>query len=80
VTPFASDQWIILGLMLLLGLLLGMMLAGGGKWKRRYREEAARRQELEAENARLLHDGRQGEMLRDAASRHPVDHGDHRPL
>ena len=48
-TPFAFDQWVILILVLLLGLLIGMWIAAGGKWKRRYREEVARREALERE-------------------------------
>ncbi len=49
-TPFASDQWIILILVFILGLLIGMWLTSGGKWKRRYREEVARREEIEREH------------------------------
>lgn len=48
-TPFAFDQWVILILVLVLGLLIGMWIAAGGKWKRRYREEVARREALERE-------------------------------
>ena len=48
-TPFASDQWVILLLSFLLGLFLGMAFLAGGKWKRRYREEVRRREALEAE-------------------------------
>ena len=73
---FTSDQWLILGLVFLLGLVLGMALMAGGKWKRRYKEEARLRQEevklrkeVEAENRRLA--GERGEMdtLRHAAAR-----------
>ena len=52
-TPFAPDQYIILGLVLVLGLVLGMYLLAGGKWKRRYRDEVRRREALEIENRRL---------------------------
>ena len=48
-TPFTTDQWVILILVFLLGLLIGMWLTAGGKWKRRYREEVARREALERE-------------------------------
>ena len=48
-TPFAPDQYIILALVFALGLVLGMYLLAGGKWKRRYREEVARREALERE-------------------------------
>jgi hypothetical protein len=49
VTPFTTDQWVILILVFLLGLLIGMWLMAGGKWKRRYREEVTRREALERE-------------------------------
>jgi hypothetical protein len=52
-TPFASDQFIMLGLMFLLGLVLGMYLLSGGKWKRRYKEEVRRREVAEAELKRV---------------------------
>ena len=48
-TLFSPDQWLSVGLSFLLGLVLGMALMAGGKWKRRYREEVARREELERE-------------------------------
>jgi hypothetical protein len=46
---FTSDQWVILALVFVLGLLVGAFLfAGSGrKWKTRYREETRRREELE---------------------------------
>jgi hypothetical protein len=49
VTPFATDQWIMLVLVFLLGLFLGGWMLAGTKWKRRYREEVARREALERE-------------------------------
>ena len=42
---FTSDQWLVLLLAFLLGLVLGMALFASPKWKRRYREEARLRQE-----------------------------------
>ncbi len=48
-TPFDTDQWVILILVFLLGLFLGGYLLAGTKWKRRYREEVARREALERE-------------------------------
>ena len=48
-TPFATDQWVILLLVFLLGLFCGLYLLAGGKWKRRYREEVRRREELDAD-------------------------------
>lgn len=46
---FTSDQWIIIALVFVLGLLVGgFLFAGGGrKWKTRYREETRRREEVE---------------------------------
>ena len=46
---FSSDQWAILALVFILGLLIGSFLfAGSGrKWKHRYRAESDRREELE---------------------------------
>ena len=47
---FTSDQWIIIALVFLLGLLVGgFLFAGTGrKWKTRYRDETRRREEIEA--------------------------------
>ncbi len=46
---FTSDQWIIIALVFVLGLLVGgFLFAGSGrKWKTRYREETHRREEIE---------------------------------
>ena len=53
---FTPDQWLILLLAFVLGLVLGMALLASPKWKSRYREEVTRREELEAENERLKRD------------------------
>ncbi|HEX6376343.1 MAG TPA: hypothetical protein VFZ91_11555 [Allosphingosinicella sp.] len=66
---FTPDQWVIVALVLLLGIVLGMALMAGGKWKRRYREERARCAELEAENKRLQKDSAEMDSLRQAAAR-----------
>jgi uncharacterized membrane-anchored protein YhcB (DUF1043 family) len=50
---FTPDQWLILLLAFVLGLVLGMALLASPKWKGRYREEVTRREELERENERL---------------------------
>ncbi len=52
-TPFSPDQYIILALVFVLGLVLGMYLLSGGKWKRRYKEEVRRREALEVEHRRM---------------------------
>ena len=48
---FTSDQWVIVALVFILGLLIGAFMTAGGrrKWKGRYREESARREALERE-------------------------------
>ena len=66
---FTPDQWVIVGLIFLLGIVLGMALMAGGKWKRRYKEERARCAELEAENKRLQKDSAEMDTLRQAAAR-----------
>lgn len=68
-TLFTPDQWLIVGLIFLLGLVLGTALMAGGKWKRRYREERARCAELETENKRLQKDSAEMDTLRQAAVR-----------
>lgn len=51
-TTFTQDQWMIVALVFVLGLLIGMFLTAGGrrKWKTRYKEETARREALEKEH------------------------------
>ena len=48
---FTTDQWVIIALIFVLGLLVGMFLTAGGrrKWKSRYRDEVRRREETERE-------------------------------
>jgi uncharacterized membrane-anchored protein YhcB (DUF1043 family) len=73
---FTPDQWLILLLAFLLGLVLGMALLASPKWKGRYREEVARRQELEAENERLKRefDSERDRTRRDAAEMDSLRH------
>ena len=70
---FTPDQWLIIGLIFLLGIVVGMALRGGSKWKARYREEADLRREevkrLEAENAQLRKETGELTSLRGAAAR-----------
>ena len=68
-TPFAADQLIMLALVLVLGLLIGMFAMAGGRWKRAYRDQLQRSEELEAENSRLQRDSREMESLRHAAAK-----------
>lgn len=46
---FTTDQWVIIGLVFVLGLLVGMWMTSGGrrKWKTRYNEELEKRRVLE---------------------------------
>ena len=66
---FTSDQWIILALVFVLGLLIGAFLfAGGGrKWKTRYREGARRREEIEKRHEEDAKEWRERDSLRAAA-------------
>jgi hypothetical protein len=54
---FTTDPnaWVIGGLILLLGLLIGVFLTAGGrrKWKSRYKSEVENREGWEREHARL---------------------------
>ncbi len=79
---FTPNEWFILILVFLLGLLLGMAAMAGGKWKRRYREEVAKRQAAEADRARFESQARQAET-RAATTATPVaahPHRDDTPL
>ena len=85
---FTTDQWMILALVFVLGLLIGAFLTAGGrrKWKTRYREEVTRREALEKEHKdRERHWGerekewRERDTLRGAAARDRRD-PDERPL
>ena len=68
-TLFTPDQWLIVALIFVLGLVLGMALMAGGKWKGRYREERARADAAEVENRRLQKDAGEMDTLRHAAAR-----------
>ena len=84
---FTPDQWLILLLTFVLGLVLGAAILASPKWKGRYREEVARRQELEAENERLKREyeevtdrnrreAAEMDSLRHAAARDEARHDD----
>ena len=73
---FTPEQWLILLLAFVLGLILGMAVLASPKWKGRYREEVARREEVEAENARLRRDANEMDSLRHAAARDEARHDD----
>ncbi len=50
---FNANEWLILALVFVLGLILGMAAMAGGKWKQRYREEVRKRESAEAERGRM---------------------------
>ncbi len=86
---FSSDQWIILALVFILGLLIGaFLLAGSGrKWKQRYRSEVDRREALERDHAEHHRDfearekeWREQDSLRAAALKDRRDPENDRPL
>jgi hypothetical protein len=66
---FSSDQWIIVLLVFVLGLLVGgFIFSGGGrKWKQRYNSEVTRRTELERLHAEREKEWRERDSLRAAA-------------
>jgi uncharacterized membrane-anchored protein YhcB (DUF1043 family) len=73
---FTLNQWLIIGLVLLFGLLLGAALAAGGgrKNKVRYQEETRRVAELERDNDRLRKELKDAEINAvSARARAPVD-------
>ncbi len=86
---FTSDQWMILALVFVLGLLIGAFLfAGSGrKWKHRYRAEVDRREAIEQEHAERDRqwetrekEWREQDSLRGAAIKDRRDVEDDRPL
>ena len=66
---FTSDQWVIVALIFLLGLLVGGFLFSGGgrKWKTRYNTEIDRRKELERTHSEHEKAWREQDSLRAAA-------------
>jgi hypothetical protein len=68
---FTSDQWIIVLLVFVLGMLVGgFIFSGGGrKWKQRYNSEVDRRVELERVHAEREKEWRERDSLRGAALR-----------
>ncbi|HZF95418.1 MAG TPA: hypothetical protein VEZ20_11175 [Allosphingosinicella sp.] len=50
---FTPNEWLVLVLVFLLGLILGMAMMVGTKWKTRYREEVRKREAAEADRGRL---------------------------
>lgn len=71
---FTSDQWVIVALIFVLGLLIGGFLFSGGgrKWKHRYNSEVDRRVGLEKTHAQREKEWREQDSLRGAAARDRV--------
>jgi len=76
---FTPDQWLIILLTFVLGVILGMALMASPKYKGRYRDEVRRREALEAENAELRKDAREMDSLRQAAARDEARHRNDEP-
>jgi len=77
-TSFTPDQWVIIGLVFVLGLLVGAWLTSGGrrKWRAKYNSEYEQRralekthEEREAHWAAREKDWREQDSLRGAALR-----------
>ena len=66
---FTTDQWIIVLLVFVLGILIGgFIFAGGGrKWRNRYRNELERREQLDMTLAEREKEWRERDSLREAA-------------
>ena len=86
---FTSDQWVIVALVFVLGLLIGAFMTAGGrrKWKARYRDEADRREAIEREHRDQREqwdvrekEWREQDSLRGAAIKDSRDPADERPL
>ena len=70
---FTTDQWVIILLIFVLGLLIGGFLFSGGgrKWKTRYNTEVDRRSELERTHSTREKEWREQDSLRAAAAKNP---------
>jgi len=66
---FSTDQWVIVALVFVLGLLVGGFLFSGGgrKWRHRYNSEVEQRERLERSYADRERDWREQDSLRAAA-------------
>ena len=70
---FTPNEWLVVALVFVLGLILGMAAMASGKWKNRYREEVRKREAAEAERGRLESQLRHAEARGIAAgARDPV--------
>lgn len=84
---FTQDQWILVGMVFLLGIFAGMFLLSGGsrKWKERYRAEKEKREAIEKDYKTAEKEWREKDSLRAAALRskgidvEAVDDGEEAP-
>ena len=77
---FSPNEWLLVGLAALFGLLIGLAMAAGGgrKHKARYRDEARKSAELERENEKLRRELRDVQGIPAAGRAHDADrHGQH---
>jgi hypothetical protein len=79
---FTPDQWLIVALVFVLGLLVGAFMTAGGrkKWKTRYYDERKRLEERERHWAEQEKEWRERDSLRSAAVRDRRDPEDRAPL
>ena len=67
---FSTNGWVILGLTLVIGWLLGLLSrSGGGKWKAAYNRERDAHAALRKEHDALL----KQRVVVPASDRHPID-------
>ena len=68
-STFTQDQWLIIALIFVLGILVGVFMTAGGrkKWKTRYYDEVERHRELERRHEEASREWRERDSLRGAA-------------
>jgi hypothetical protein len=79
---FTHEQWIIVALVFVLGMLVGLFLTSGGrkKWKTRYYDERKRLEDREKHWSDQEKEWRERDSLRAAAVKDRGDLADDRPL
>ena len=79
---FTHEQWIIVALVFVLGMLVGLFLTSGGrkKWKTRYYDERQRLEDREKYWSGQEKEWRERDSLRAAAIKDRGDPSDDRPL
>jgi hypothetical protein len=79
---FTHEQWIIVALVFVLGMLVGLFLTSGGrkKWKTRYYDERQRLEDREKHWSGQEKEWRERDSLRAAAAKDRGDLSDERPL